>query len=77
MQGDIVLDVDGAGDEIPALEDEASASVGGDVVDCRLQGRRVQRLPVGLGTEFGGKVILGARLNRECGGKDQDRYDSE
>ena len=67
VQGDIVLEVDGAGDEISSAQDEPAAAVGGDVVDGSLEHGRVQAFTIGFCTEIGGQVVLG------CGGQGKHR----
>ena len=72
VQGYVRFQVDGAAHEIAALQNQASASVCGDVVDGRLQYRGVEGLTVGLGPEVGGKPVLGAGLERGGAGEKQD-----
>ena len=72
VQGYVRFQVDGAAHEIAALQNQASASVCGDVVDGRLQYRGVEGLTVGLGPEVGGKPVLGAGLEPGGAGEKQD-----
>ena len=74
VQGDVGLDVDGAGDKVSALENEAASPIGGNVVDGSLDDGGVEGFTVGLGAKVGGEIILGSGRQGECSGQGKGPY---